>query len=31
MRQAKNGAPLNLDAFKNGPCKARPDCVLTHP
>lgn len=31
MRQAKSGAPLNLDAFKNGPCKARPDCVLTQP
>jgi protocatechuate 3,4-dioxygenase beta subunit len=22
---------LNDDAFKNGPCKARPDCVLTQP
>lgn len=24
-------SPLNSDAFKNGPCKARPDCVLTQP
>jgi protocatechuate 3,4-dioxygenase beta subunit len=23
--------PLNPDAFKNGPCKSRPDCVLTQP
>jgi protocatechuate 3,4-dioxygenase beta subunit len=22
---------LNSDAFKNGPCKSRPDCVLTQP
>jgi hypothetical protein len=22
---------LNDEAFKNGPCKARPDCVLTQP
>jgi protocatechuate 3,4-dioxygenase beta subunit len=28
----KAGKPLlNLDAFKNGPCKSRPDCVLTQP
>ncbi|HEV3060636.1 MAG TPA: hypothetical protein VGY48_20495 [Vicinamibacterales bacterium] len=28
----KAGRPLlNLDAFKNGPCKSRPDCVLTQP
>jgi len=31
VQQGKGGAPLNLDAFKNGPCKARPDCVLTQP
>ena len=31
VRQGKSGAPLNLDAFKNGPCKARLDCVLTQP
>jgi protocatechuate 3,4-dioxygenase beta subunit len=23
--------PLDPDAFKNGPCKSRPDCVLTQP
>jgi hypothetical protein len=23
--------PLDSDAFKNGPCKSRPDCVLTQP
>jgi len=27
-----NGTPFtNVNAFKNGPCKARPDCVLTQP
>ena len=31
VRQGKDGASLNQDAFKNGPCKARPDCVLTQP
>jgi hypothetical protein len=26
------GKPLlDSDAFKNGPCKSRPDCVLTQP
>jgi hypothetical protein len=24
-------AELNDEAFKNGPCKARPDCMLTQP
>lgn len=28
----KFGLPLlNDDAFRNGPCKARPDCVVTQP
>ena len=28
----KAGKPLlDSDAFKNGPCKSRPDCVLTQP
>jgi hypothetical protein len=28
----KYGIPLmDPDAFKNGPCKSRPDCVLTRP
>jgi protocatechuate 3,4-dioxygenase beta subunit len=32
QRMAKAGTPvLNPDAFKNGPCKSRPDCVLTQP
>jgi protocatechuate 3,4-dioxygenase beta subunit len=32
MRMRKAGMPLlDPDAFKNGPCKARPDCVLTQP
>ena len=32
VRMLKEGRPL-LDpyAFKNGPCKSRPDCVLTRP
>ena len=32
VRTRKAGKPL-LDsaAFKNGPCKSRPDCVLTQP
>ena len=24
-------AEFNDDAFRNGPCKARPDCILTQP
>lgn len=32
MRLVKAGTPLlSPDAFKNGPCKSRPDCVLTQP
>ena len=32
QRLLKSGTPLlNPDAFKNGPCKSRPDCVLTQP
>jgi protocatechuate 3,4-dioxygenase beta subunit len=27
----KGKPPLDADAFTNGPCKARPDCVLTQP
>jgi protocatechuate 3,4-dioxygenase beta subunit len=31
-RMLKEGRPLlNPSAFKNGPCKSRPDCVLTQP
>jgi protocatechuate 3,4-dioxygenase beta subunit len=31
-RQRRAGRPdLNPEAFKNGPCKSRPDCVLTRP
>jgi len=29
--QRKAGTAMNLDVFKNGPCKSRPDCVLTQP
>jgi hypothetical protein len=32
VRRRKSGRPsLDADAFKNGPCKSRPDCVLTQP
>jgi len=32
VRLVKGGTLLlNPDAFKNGPCKSRPDCVLTQP
>jgi protocatechuate 3,4-dioxygenase beta subunit len=33
VTRRKTGRPLmdNQDAFKNGPCKGRPDCVLTQP
>jgi protocatechuate 3,4-dioxygenase beta subunit len=32
VRLLKAGGPLlNPDAFRNGPCKSRPDCVLTRP
>lgn len=32
VRLLKAGTPLlNPEAFKNGPCKSRPDCVLTQP
>jgi protocatechuate 3,4-dioxygenase beta subunit len=32
VQTRKAGTPLlNPDAFKNGPCKSRPDCVLTQP
>ena len=31
MRKLKMRIPADTDAFRDGPCKARPDCIVTRP